>query len=75
MRRGDCWCYTEGVIGLVSDLLENGGSQREYERRAEIILWPRARPAAFRKERELQRAGMWHVIVSLETLSGRVLAR
>lgn len=51
----------KGVIGQVSDLLEKGSSQREYERRARIILWPRVCPAVLSKKRELQRTRMCHV--------------
>lgn len=52
--------YKRGLLD-VGDLLENGSLQREYERRAGIIPWPRISPAVISKKRELQRACMCHV--------------
>lgn len=70
MRQGDCWCCTKGVIRPVSDLLEKGGSQREYERRAGIISRSLVCPAVHRKETELQRARMCCIHTDSECMTG-----
>lgn len=61
--------YKRGLLD-VGDLLENGSSQREYERRAGIIPWPHICPAVLSKKRELQRARMCHVFTFSDCITG-----